>query len=372
VLRAPDSTEAVVLAPAIKENPMPRLYPLLALALAYSAASLATAQDRIYLVEYKFNDPKLYTMQTDGSDLTELVGYIPTGEWLPVGLQVDTAAGKLYWTHGSFNQGRISRINLDGTDRESVLTGLTNPRGLALDLTAGKMYWSDTQDNRLYRADLDGGSMETVIDRGNQLGRPYLDLAGGKLYYGDFTAGEIRRANLDGTGDELLFDGVWTPNSMEFDASAGKLYWIDSNTSFVSNHIARANLDGSDFEVLYQGLDTSSGLVNLELDLDAGLMYWCDEINDDEKGVWRANMDGSDAERIYSSPAGWNAGSIDLVLDDAPPCPEDLDGDGSIGQSDLGILLASYLTDAGGDIDGDGDTDQADLGQLLAAYGQDC
>ncbi len=53
-------------------------------------------------------------------------------------------------------------------------------------------------------------------------------------------------------------------------------------------------------------------------------------------------------------------------------CPEDLSGDGFVGQEDLGILLASYDSDAGGDIDGDGDTDQADLGALLAVYGQDC
>ncbi len=53
-------------------------------------------------------------------------------------------------------------------------------------------------------------------------------------------------------------------------------------------------------------------------------------------------------------------------------CPEDLDGDGYVGQSDLGVLLSAYGTDDGGDIDGDGDTDQADLGQLLAAYGGPC
>ncbi len=55
-----------------------------------------------------------------------------------------------------------------------------------------------------------------------------------------------------------------------------------------------------------------------------------------------------------------------------PDCPEDLTGDGYVGQADLGELLGSYGQDAGGDIDGDGDTDQADLGALLAVYGEDC
>ncbi len=51
---------------------------------------------------------------------------------------------------------------------------------------------------------------------------------------------------------------------------------------------------------------------------------------------------------------------------------EDLTGDGSVGQDDLGVLLAAYGVDDGGDIDDDGDTDQADLGALLSAFGGDC
>jgi hypothetical protein len=47
----------------------------------------------------------------------------------------------------------------------------------------------------------------------------------------------------------------------------------------------------------------------------------------------------------------------------------DLDGDGDVDLSDLGILLAAYGVDDGGDLDGDGDTDLSDLGILLANYG---
>ncbi|MCK4874190.1 MAG: hypothetical protein KAS72_15820, partial [Phycisphaerales bacterium] len=63
---------------------------------------------------------------------------------------------------------------------------------------------------------------------------------------------------------------------------------------------------------------------------------------------------------------------LTVVEESGDPCPADLDGDGYIGQSDLGILLAAYGLGAGGDIDGDGDTDQGDLGALLAVYGQPC
>ncbi|MCK4871521.1 MAG: hypothetical protein KAS72_02235 [Phycisphaerales bacterium] len=58
---------------------------------------------------------------------------------------------------------------------------------------------------------------------------------------------------------------------------------------------------------------------------------------------------------------------------DPGDCPADLNGDGYIGQNDLGILLAYYDTGTdGGDVDGDGDTDQVDLGVLLAYYDTEC
>ncbi len=53
-------------------------------------------------------------------------------------------------------------------------------------------------------------------------------------------------------------------------------------------------------------------------------------------------------------------------------CRADLDGDGRVGQSDLGILLADWGCSGGdcpGDCDGDGDTDESDLGLLLAEWG---
>lgn len=61
-------------------------------------------------------------------------------------------------------------------------------------------------------------------------------------------------------------------------------------------------------------------------------------------------------------------------------CPADLDGDGLIGQGDLGILLAAFGACPGepgyhagaGALGGDPCVTQADLGVLLASYGTAC
>ena len=54
----------------------------------------------------------------------------------------------------------------------------------------------------------------------------------------------------------------------------------------------------------------------------------------------------------------------------------DVDGDGDVDLSDLGILLAAWLSEPGdpnwypgADLDGDGDVDQSDLGILMGDWG---
>ncbi len=56
----------------------------------------------------------------------------------------------------------------------------------------------------------------------------------------------------------------------------------------------------------------------------------------------------------------------------APPCPEDLTGDGSVDLNDLNAVLASFNIDDGGDVTGDGVTDLNDLNAVLSAFGTDC
>jgi hypothetical protein len=68
--------------------------------------------------------------------------------------------------------------------------------------------------------------------------------------------------------------------------------------------------------------------------------------------------------------------TIDIGAFEFGACPADVDADGDVDLSDLGILLAAYGCAGGGcgpsDIDADGDVDLSDLGILLAAYGSDC
>lgn len=62
------------------------------------------------------------------------------------------------------NVGKIWRSNLDGTNIEDLVTGLTSPWELVLDLQMdNKIYWTDWTGGTISRADLDGSNVETVI-----------------------------------------------------------------------------------------------------------------------------------------------------------------------------------------------------------------
>lgn len=88
---------------------------------------------------------------------------------------------------------------------------------------------------------------------------------------------------------------------------------------------------------------------------------------------------------VYLGEIGWDLGwpwgvvtvqieSIRVVgwIEVTPRLPGDLDDDGDVDHSDLGIMLGDWGCSGGdcaGDCDGDGDTDHADLGLLLAYWG---
>ena len=54
------------------------------------------------------------------------------------GIDVDGAAGKIYWSDAE--NGQIRRINFDGTGSE-VLVSIGDPRDVELDVAGGKMYY---------------------------------------------------------------------------------------------------------------------------------------------------------------------------------------------------------------------------------------
>ena len=75
----------------------------------------------------------------------------------------------------------------------------------------------------------------------------------------------------------------------------------------------------------------------------------------------------------YSTTTAAVTGSLNITGPEGNPCPGDLDGDGSVGGADLGLLLGAWGACPGtpclGDLNLDGEVNGADLGLLLGQWG---
>ncbi len=94
-------------------------------------------------------------------------------------IAVDAVGGKLYWA-GADSQGSsaaiIARANLDGSGVEVIRSFGGNffdpgPSGIDLDVAAGKLYWAESERKggggsigRIRRSNLDGSDEETILD----------------------------------------------------------------------------------------------------------------------------------------------------------------------------------------------------------------
>jgi len=251
-----------------------------------------------------------------------------TGIPAPIGVALDIAAGKMYWTEAPPGEARVARANLDGSNVEYVVTGLGSPSGVAVNAPAGKLYWTDVGTHKIRRANLDGTQVEDLITAGIvEPVRIALDPLGGKMYWTEASLADfmISRANLDGSGVELLVTKLISPSGIGVDNFAGRLYWTET----AMHKLQRANLDGSGREDLPTSVYTP---VDIALDLPGGKLYWTEGTIADFV-ILSANLDGT----------GWQ-GLVVLEYDDSPS----------------GIAVARFA----GDVDGDNDVGLDDFGQF--------
>ena len=274
-----------------------------------------------------WEDGKIQRANLDGSEVEDLI----TGLGSLYGIALDVPGGKVYWT--SVGAGAIQCANLGGSEVEDLITGLGNLYGIALDVPGGKVYWTNVGAGAIQRANLDGSEVEDLITGLNEPDGIAVDVVNDKVYWVDLGAGAIQRANLDGSEVEDLITGLGNPYGIALDVPGGKMYWTNGG----AGAIQRANLDGSEVEDLITGLGNPYGIA---LDVPADKMYWT---NFDTGTIQRANLDGTDVQDFVlglSGPTG-----ITLSVSSEPTtlaAREDVNGDGVVDVQDLVYLIRYY------------------------------
>ena len=152
----------------------------------------------------------------DGTDVETLVAKEVA---YPNDLAVDINNGKIYWPNHKVR--KIQRANLDGTNVEDFIELPKVPKGIALDVKEGKIYTTEAHVNTgsgiIRRLNLDGTELQTVLKPATiflektRLSSPLgiaVDPYRGKIYWTDLNPGRIHRANLNGTDAEDFVPNV--------------------------------------------------------------------------------------------------------------------------------------------------------------------
>lgn len=154
-----------------------------------------------------------------------------------VGMAVDLAGGKIYWTQkggDNANAGSIRRANINLPQGQSAATrqdievlfdGLPEPIDLELDHANRHIYWTDRGDapkgNTVNRASMDvraggAGGRHTILAEGfNEAIGIALDLAGRRMFVTDLR-GSVYSLAMDGTGKRTLFTDQGTLTGIAF------------------------------------------------------------------------------------------------------------------------------------------------------------
>ena len=236
------------------------------------------------------NDGSIERADLDGRNRTTIIPHGST--FTPKQLQLERKSGKLYWCD---REGmRLMRANLDGSNIETLVdTSQGDPRpgpdatkwcvGVAIDVAGGKVYWTqkgpdDAGLGRILRASIDMPPGQTPAHRQDievlydGLPEPIdldIDPTTRTLYWtdrGDPPRGNtVNRAPLDAPAGkrpapEIVLTHLMEGIGIALDVNGDRMFVTDFGGNVVS-----ARLDGSDKKVLLYAQGNLTGIAYVDI-----------------------------------------------------------------------------------------------------------
>ena len=236
------------------------------------------------------NDGSILRSDLDGKNMTTVVP--PGGTFTPKQLQLEKKSGKLYWCD---REGmRVMRADVDGSNIETLVdTSEGDPRpgpdarkwcvGIAVDAAGGKFYWTQkgadkAGQGRIFRANIELPRGRSPANRGDiellydNLPEPIdldVDSTTRTLYWtdrGDPPRGNtVNRAPMDPApvarkDPEILFSHLMEGIGLALDLKGGRMFFTD-----LAGSVYSANLDGSNKKTLLFAEGSLTGIAYAEI-----------------------------------------------------------------------------------------------------------
>ena len=352
--------------------------------------ALDVAGDKIYWTDE--GSHKIQRANLDGTDIEDIV---VTGLAYPSGIALDVAGGKIYWAYSprfisEKGTGKIQQANLNGTDIQDIVTGLERQR-IALGITNGKIYWTESKQvhddywsslddryaHKIQRANLDGTNVQSIVVGLTDLrGIALTTSAGGTSTTPETPAttdaavsispasvaspavGEQLELSLNITGGEAVAGYQAT---VQFDDTA--LRYVESSNSdylpdgaFFAPPIVEGNLIKFNAVSLAGESNDDGTLATLTFEVVA---------------VKASTLTLSDVLLSNSAGETFVPQVENAEITESTGLKGDVNGDGTVNIADL-VLVASNLGKTGqsaADVNGDGTVNIADLVLVAGALG---
>ena len=231
----------------------------------------------------------------------------------------------------------------DSGVEDLVTTGFVDPWGIALDVAGGKMYWTDWRSDKIQRSNLDGSDVEDLV---TGLSPP----EGIALEYAPFEAGTdlVVRASVNEntlTPSQSFTLSVTVRNQGNELAAATTLRYYRSDDATVSTNDTEV---GTDAVNSLATLATSDHSIDLTAPSDAGTYYYGACV---DGVIGESNTDNNCSSGVSVTVSGGGGGeracTAGLVVKPDESCTYK-NGTFSVNSSGLGIIISGGLISTAG------------------------
>ena len=192
----------------------------------------------------------------------------------PLGIDIDIITCRIFWSTGSEDEnkrkGEIRAASLINSGSVTIHSGLGYPSQIAINWITRKLYWSDTTLLTIEYSDLDGANRQILLSNVNGVKAIALDPRVNEIYWineeNDFT---ISKMKLDGTDKRVIVSSsLQSPNSLGIDFSTNRLYWIDGSA------IKASDLEGRNISTVFT---TQLGINPTGLSVYNDILFWIED-----------------------------------------------------------------------------------------------
>ena len=178
----------------------------------------------------------------------------------------------------------IQRVDLDGSDKRTVISNVFNIHGLDFDILTNTVYWCERDEGNIYRANIDSNGRELIVSGLSIPEEVAVDWINRKLYWSDSGTKTIQYSNLDGSDRRLLLINtnnqspifvIDKPRAVAIDPFSGHIYWTDWG---VIPKIEKMTLDRRNRHIIISSyINQPNGLT---IDYATLKLYWVDAFFD--------------------------------------------------------------------------------------------